>query len=127
MTVTCPCGTAFEAERRTAKYCSPTCRSRARRGTVKRPKDAAGESDFERLTRAELDELGKVDTLLGQQVLIVARRMARGGETGAAVVSLSKEHSRLMAELRRDGGEGDDPVTAARKRARAKRGLSVAG
>jgi hypothetical protein len=75
---------------------------------------------FEQATRDVLDGLGQLDSMLGQQVLIVARRMSNGTETGAALATLSKEHSRLMAAL----GAGEkqvDPVDEIARRREEKR------
>jgi len=141
--VTCPCGVVFEAQRSTAKYHSPTCRKRAqrapanpvkpaRKAAAKRPAakkpstrsstpPAPKESAFEKATRLELERLKKVDSMLGQQALVIAKRMANGTENGSAVVTLSKEHSRLMAELGSKQGAAVDPVQAARDEVARKR------
>jgi hypothetical protein len=73
-------------------------------------------------TQAELRKLGSLDTMLGQQVLIIARGMARG--QGSELATLSKEHSRLMANIAAGNTVADDPVADAddavkRKLARA--------
>ena len=72
-------------------------------------------SVFESATREVLERLNQADSMLGQQVLIIARRMSNGAETGSALATLSKEHSRLMAVL----GAGEkqaDPVDEVRRR-----------
>jgi hypothetical protein len=73
-------------------------------------------------TTAELEKLNALDTMLGQQVLIIARGMARGD--GSELATLSKEHSRLMANIKAGKTVAEDPVAdadeaVARKRARA--------
>ena len=73
-------------------------------------------------TQAELRKLDSLDTMLGQQVLIIARGMARG--QGSELATLSKEHSRLMANIAAGNTVADDPVADAdeavkRKLARA--------
>lgn len=73
-------------------------------------------------TQAELRNLRSLDTMLGQQVLIIARGMARG--QGSELATLSKEHSRLMANIAAGKTVADDPVADAdeavkRKLARA--------
>lgn len=71
---------------------------------------------FVSATTAVLTDLGKLDTMLGQQVLIIARGMARG--SGSELATLSKEHSRLMAEIESGKTIAADPVEeAAAKRA----------
>lgn len=131
--VTCEgpgCEVEFEAARPSAKYHDATCRQRAARArraeesarparqSIKKPD---GEHAFVTATRKELEVLGSVGSMLGEQVLAIADRMGRGTETGAAMASLSKEHSRLM-DLIRAGAKGSesDPVEAAR-RARAEK------
>jgi hypothetical protein len=73
-------------------------------------------------TQAELRKLDSLDTMLGQQVLIIARGMARG--QGSELATLSKEHSRLMANIAAGNTVAEDPVADAdeavkRKLARA--------
>jgi hypothetical protein len=71
--------------------------------------------------RADLVRLGKLDSLLGQQALVVAGRLTRtSDDTGSAVASLSRELSRLMGLL---GGKGEalDPVDEVRRRREQKR------
>lgn len=73
-------------------------------------------------TEAELRRLNSLETMLGQQVLIIARGMARG--EGSELATLSKEHSRLMANIAAGNTVADDPVADAdeavkRKLARA--------
>lgn len=62
-------------------------------------------------TIAELRLLGSLETMLGQQVLIIARGMARG--EGSELATLSKEHSRLMANIAAGNRVADDPVADA--------------
>lgn len=73
-------------------------------------------------TIAELERLNSLETMLGQQVLIIARGMARG--EGSELATLSKEHSRLMANIAAGNTVADDPLADAddavkRKLARA--------
>lgn len=133
------CGEELTSLSPRAKYCDSTCRSRASRAraagaeeipeeppakkraakkphakTNATPED--GEHAFVTATRKELAGLDAADTMLGHQVITIAERMGRGAETGAAMASLSKEHSRLMADIRaRSKGKEEDPVEAARR------------
>jgi len=132
------CGVEFETSSPRARFCSSTCRSRnsraqnapapaptaAKKPSVKKAAAAkvpttapkADEHAFVKATRRELVGLEALESMLGQQVLTIADRMGRGAETGSAMASLSKEHSRLMGELRaRAKGKEEDPVEAARK------------
>lgn len=73
-------------------------------------------------TQAELRKLNSLETMLGQQVLIIAQGMARG--EGSELATLSKEHSRLMANIAAGNTVADDPLADAdesmkRKLARA--------
>lgn len=69
-------------------------------------------------TTAELQRLGSLETMLGQQVLIIARGMARG--EGSELATLSKEHSRLMANIAAGNTVADDPVADADESMRKK-------
>lgn len=62
-------------------------------------------------TQAELRKLDSLDTMLGQQVLIIARGMARG--QGSELATLSKEHSRLMANIAAGNTVAEDPLADA--------------
>jgi hypothetical protein len=132
------CGEELTSTSPRARYCDSTCRSRAsrarsagaeeipeeppakKRAAKKSTKSNAtpedGEHAFVTATRKELVDLAAADTMLGHQVITIAERMGRGAETGAAMASLSKEHSRLIAEIRaRAKGTEEDPVEAARR------------
>lgn len=63
--------------------------------------------------------------MLGQQVLIVARRMSNGTETGSALATLSKEHSRLMTVLG-SSEKAADPVDEVSRRREEKRARATA-
>lgn len=73
-------------------------------------------------TTRELIRLNALDTMLGQQALIIAKGMARGD--GSELATLSKEHSRLMANIAAGNKVADDPLAdvadaVKEKRARA--------
>lgn len=123
------CGTTYEAKRRTSKYCTERCRKRAQRRPVTTTKrtstrsesqPAPRKSEFEKATERELRRLGQLSTMLGQQALAIARRMGNGAETGSAIATLSREHSRLMGALTSSGG-GGDPVDEVRQRREQKK------
>lgn len=50
-------------------------------------------------TRCELESAGRLNTALGQQAMLLADRMASPFASAAAVASLAKRHSDLMAAL----------------------------
>lgn len=125
------CGKAFEGRNSRARYCKAACQKRGQRNATIAARAAApkkGAQDleqeksaaptvvnlFERATEAELTRLKKQDTMLGQQALVIARRMGMADETGAAIATLSREHSRLMAAAAA-GARTADPVDKARE------------
>lgn len=83
------CGRDFEAKRKDAITCSATCRSNRRNG---KSATAPTDTPLVRATRAELEAVGKLDTRLGQQALVLAAAMSMGGGAGP----LSKELDRVM-------------------------------
>ncbi len=76
-------------------------------------RDDAPLPGFVAATQSVLLDLGKLDTMLGQQVLVIARGMAAGA--GSELATLSKEHSRLMAAIESGKTVADDPVEEAAK------------
>lgn len=124
VTVTCEqCGEAFEAARRTRKYCGDRCRQQARRSAT--PEEAeAIEPRLPRLvelTRKELESLGKLDTVLGETALTLASRMTAAKDTGSAIAALSRELDRVMLRLRSGAAKQEDEVASARRRRDEKR------
>ena len=90
------CSAPYEALRAWSRFCSPTCRSRARRGAraphlVHMPTPSAGAGQLVRAVVAELEKAERLETALGQAAVAVARRIERGGDTGSAVASLTRE------------------------------------
>lgn len=124
VTVTCAqCGEAFEAARRTRKYCGDRCRQQARRAAP--PEEA---EDLEprlplivELTIKELEAMGKTHTVLGAQALTLATRMTSTKDTGSAIAALSRELDRVMLRLRAGAKENEDEVSSARRRRDEKR------
>lgn len=125
------CGRAFSAQRKTARYCGPTCRSRAslarsraaKSGAVVQLPPTGGEVDPESpaalpvrvAVENSLTKAGKLDTPAGQTALFLAERLNRsGGETASAVASLSREMHRLLAELMADVPVEPDALDQAR-------------
>lgn len=106
------CRKSFVPKNTRQKFCSTTCRVAASRrpaektSAARKATEAAGRS-FERATRAELVKLKELDSLRGQQLMFLAARMSDPAETGSSIASLSKEHSRLMDELRAGKPKGD--------------------
>ena len=124
VTVTCgQCGESFEAERRTRKYCGDRCRQQAKRRVPPGVAEAIapGLPQLVTLTRKELEQLGKVDTVLGAQALTVAERMTSAKDTGSAIAALSRELDRIMLRLRSGAKSQEDEVASARRRRDEKR------
>lgn len=102
------CGRSFEAQRPAARYCGPTCRQRAKRGgrnagsvpsiVPLASADIQGSepSALVESVRSTLTEAGVLDTVAGQQALILAGRVGSPHETGAAVAALSKQLQALV-------------------------------
>jgi hypothetical protein len=92
------CGVIFQARSASARFCSPAHRARFHREKASEVEDFDdGPQLFEIHTRTELERLGTLETMLGQQALTISRAMAR--ETGSPLASLSREHSRLMTAV----------------------------
>jgi hypothetical protein len=143
------CGTPFEAQRPTRKFCGPTCRQRNSRGSIARTADVTNhgrgstelgppptqppaEDDYALVDalRAELEAAGVVNSRPGQQALLLAEKMCEFG-TGGGTVALSRELQRVRAEalqrahptdeLRRP--VADDFVDELQRRRERKRGM----
>lgn len=120
------CGVEYQAKRKASRYCSDTCRKRAQRSPDRSPRRSVEPRDggVPRLvtaTRAELEDAGRLDTVLGQQAMALAERIASPHETGAAVASLSKE-LRAVMEAALDGvATKADPLDELRARRERKR------
>lgn len=121
------CSKAFSAGRRHAKFCSETCRSRAHRGKTPttltvvaepgKPAKAARTKKttepeapaappaptydtLEEQVRQSLTAASALDTISGMAAVRVAQQIDRGGDSGSAVATLSKELSRLVGEAK---------------------------
>lgn len=129
------CRRQFQPARAGTKFCGRPCKdaayrkARQQRGASKSsPSEAPPEpSPFEVATRVELERLRAVDTMLGQQVLTIARRMGRDSEAGATMATLSREHSRLMDLIEARAANANDPVNRWEAAARDKRQRAATG
>lgn len=110
------CGQPFEQRRIGHVFCSPKCRLRQHRAPTRTAAEIEQVAEFVDATRRELERLDAVDTLIGQQVLTVARAMARPAQTGASLASLSREHCRLMAEIVGESTDQDELAELWRRR-----------
>lgn len=85
MTITCAvCDTTFEAKTSRAKFCGPTCRQRAARGTTK-----ATDGEVVKRVRADLRKAKALDTYEAAVAVAIARQIDAAGPAG--ISSLSKE------------------------------------
>ena len=129
------CGVEYEAVRRTSRYCSPLCRTRAHRGHVARPamaprvlKVAADTSDdrsepvegpYGRLaaaTRSELAAVGRETTPAGVAALLLAERIDSGQGTESGMASLSKEWRATMVVALADARKVESELDKLRER-----------
>lgn len=116
------CGSAFEAKRERARYCSGSCRAmatkdRARAGAapvVELPKPQPTPpvpTGVAAAVERQLRAAGKLDTYAGQQAIFLATRLeASTIDTGSAVAALSKELDRLMGVLLADVEDDSDEL-----------------
>ena len=118
------CGTAYEAQRTTSRYCSKTCNVRAAKAR-KAGRDVPSAVPFNppqesggllEATRRELAEVDRLDTVLGQQALALAERIGRPGEPGNSVASLSKEFRAVMEQALDGVKRAADPLDELRQR-----------
>lgn len=127
------CGTAYEARRSTSQYCSSRCRTRvSRRGGSQEAKPttpaavATGPpAELVAATRKKLTDAGRLDTVLGQQALLLAQRLTEGRiDTGSSLASLSKELRAVMVDALEGVSRGADPVDELKERRARKFGIS---
>lgn len=96
------CGKTFEAKR-SARFCSDTCRKRlARSRTAVVEKTGSTLVD---VTAAELERVGRLDTPHGQIALSLARRLEGSlADTGSSFAAIAKE-LRAALDAATAGGE----------------------
>jgi hypothetical protein len=90
------CGDTYDAKRPNSKYCGDTCRKRAQRGAVTEAEVPTLVPDLEvgpveTALLAELTEVERAASALGQAALALARRVDIGRDTGAGLASLVKQ------------------------------------
>lgn len=119
------CGDPYTAKRAHSKFCGDTCRKRARRSPASKTEPVADTSrDIGGLVSAttrELEEAGRLGSMLGQVALELARRIATRAETGSAVASMTKQLRETMAGALVGAVVVDDPLDELRGRRDAKR------
>ncbi|HEX2645064.1 MAG TPA: hypothetical protein VHU81_18840 [Thermoanaerobaculia bacterium] len=131
------CGVQFEAQSRRARFHSTTCRVKAHRGaptsdqapaTVIKQEiipppapepPAAPDAEpvigqLETLARAELEQAARLETTLGQAVIVLARRIDRGLDTGPGLASLVKQLEATLGKAVANSETRKGPVEKAR-------------
>jgi membrane-bound lytic murein transglycosylase B len=109
------CGKSLEGRSPRTRFCDSACRGKAARqpakvGTAKakadageKPDDAPAKPTYDTLAeqlKESLTSAQALDTIAGMAALRIAQQIDRGGDTGSAVATLSKELSRLVAEAK---------------------------
>lgn len=131
------CRRSIEGKRSGARFCSDTCRKRSRRraepavvvelggdeGGDEKPLatgSAPREPEIVAVYRSALVDAGRLETPLGQHVLVLARKMVGAAETGSGVAALSRQLDAVFDKAMKGVARGDslDEFT---KRLQAKR------
>ena len=124
------CGRYYVAKRPSSRFCGDTCRKRYQRdpssapppppeGTEPQPVD----SELVTETRRNLESAGRLNTVIGQQAVLIAQRLASPHETGASIASLSREF-RVVMESALSDVAATDPLDELRDRRDRKRAAS---
>lgn len=119
------CGQVYEAKRPSSQFCGDRCRKRAQRA----PKPAnvtplpqqGGDGGLVAATREELEEAGRLDSVLGAHLLNLAGRLASTHDTAAGIASLSKEFRAVRAEVMAGVAKAADPIDQLREARERKR------
>jgi len=129
------CGRSYQATRPNSKFCGDTCRKRAQRSPKKSPEPVdlslpellAGLGSAKTswpLTDAatrELEAADRLDTVLGQAALVLARRIESPMETGASIASMTKQLRETLADALKGAQQAADPLDEIRARRDSKR------
>jgi hypothetical protein len=78
------------------------------------------QSGLVEVTRRELEAADRLDTVLGQQAVALAQRLASPHETGASVATMSRELRAVMVEAMRGVAVTADRVDEMKARRDAK-------
>lgn len=119
------CSKPFEAQRPQAKYCGSTCRTRATRGGMAKPKPPqlvqTPSSGLVDAVRAELEATGRLGTIAGQHAMELATRIVSAPGMNTGVAALSKQLQAVLADALRGANVAADPLDELRKRRDRKR------
>ena len=120
------CGERIESTNKRKRFCDSKCRGRGHRGDSA-PAVASVEPveppavGLVSATERTLEQAGRLDTVVGQQAMALARRIASPNESGSGVAALSKELRAVMVEAMAGANVAADPLDELRKRRDSKR------
>ena len=120
------CGRSYVAARPNSKFCGDTCRKRAQRSPKKptaKPVESIPSipSGLEAVAARELAAADRLDTVLGQAALVLARRIESPMETGASIASMTKQLRETLADALKGAAQAADPLDEIRARRESKR------
>lgn len=122
------CGERYEAKRPSSKFCSARCRNRHARNPdtskitrIVQVTTGGSLGGLVEATRQELADVQLLDTMLGQQALALAERVASASETGSAVAALSKELRSVVTQAMQGAKRDQSPLDSARDELAARR------
>ena len=104
------CGTSLEKRHPSARWCSPRCKKRGQRAPSlvvlpagDKTGDTAGDAEpaLVAATRADLVAAERLATPLGESAMTLARGIAAGQHSGAALAALVREFRATLAEAMR--------------------------
>jgi hypothetical protein len=110
------CARPFEAKTNAARYCGSTCRNRKARGSAPIAETVA---ELPARTREQLDAVGRLNSVLGQQALRLAEQICV--ETGSSLAALNRELRATMAEALDGVPAAADPLDELKARREARR------
>jgi hypothetical protein len=120
------CGHSYEAVRPSSKYCGDTCGKRARRSPKQiavKPRPMVASAGLEAVAARELEAAGRLDTVLGQAALVLARRLESPMETGASIASMTKQLRETLVDALKGAAQAADPLDELRARRDSKRAV----
>ena len=124
------CCVPYVAQRRTSRYCSGRCRVRASRAGLSGPGRpvrhvdlvSSGPSALVQAVTAELERVGRLDSVWGVMALSLARALSSSSYvSGAGVVALSRELTKVMDVATGDALSGPDLLDEVQRRRERKR------
>lgn len=128
------CRTSFHSRSSRARYCSDSCRARARYArtigrTIVAPVPDPLEAPAGALAdaiRRDLEHLGHADTTLGLAALALASRIDAGAESSTGLAALTRELRSCLAEARAQGDQSGPDALIEIKAKRAQRRAAAA-